>query len=145
MGHMGTLRWAIGCIPTLDLDRRQSRAWFRPGNRIISNTLNYNYFQFETDCLAVTLILQGEMMPFKPYMHRYRVPYLASKSSSPLWYAIKRASAHIIVLSSYSAYGKKNKSIVFIILNLDHINWIGYNFTHRVNTWVRKSCLDLNN
>ncbi|KAL3497359.1 hypothetical protein ACH5RR_040091 [Cinchona calisaya] len=48
----------------------------------------------------------GEKIPFKPYTHRYHVPYQASKSSSPLWYSIKRASAYIIVLSSYSAYGK---------------------------------------
>ncbi|KAJ7944219.1 Purple acid phosphatase [Quillaja saponaria] len=48
----------------------------------------------------------GEHVPFKPYMHRYHVPYKASESTSPLWYSIKRASAYIIVLSSYSAYGK---------------------------------------
>ncbi|PON71527.1 Acid phosphatase [Parasponia andersonii] len=47
-----------------------------------------------------------ENVPFKPFMHRYHVPYMASQSTSPLWYSIKRASAHIIVLSSYSAYGK---------------------------------------
>ncbi|CAK9169727.1 unnamed protein product [Ilex paraguariensis] len=47
-----------------------------------------------------------EYTPFKPYMHRYHVPYRASQSTSPLWYSIKRASAYIIVLSSYSAYGK---------------------------------------
>ncbi|XP_058074934.1 purple acid phosphatase [Magnolia sinica] len=48
----------------------------------------------------------GESVPFKPYRHRYHVPYRASKSTSPFWYSIKRASAYIIVLSSYSAYGK---------------------------------------
>ncbi|XP_020519977.1 purple acid phosphatase 2 isoform X1 [Amborella trichopoda] len=48
----------------------------------------------------------GETVPFKPYKHRYHVPYKASNSTSPLWYSIKRASAYIIVLSSYSAYGK---------------------------------------
>ncbi|MQL90060.1 hypothetical protein Taro_022641 [Colocasia esculenta] len=48
----------------------------------------------------------GETVPFKPYTHRYPVPYQASGSTSPLWYSIKRASAYIIVLSSYSAYGK---------------------------------------
>ncbi|KAK1271852.1 Purple acid phosphatase 2 [Acorus gramineus] len=48
----------------------------------------------------------GETKPFKPYTHRYHTPYRASDSTSPLWYSIKRASAHIIVLSSYSAYGK---------------------------------------
>ncbi|KAI9127522.1 hypothetical protein K1719_000515 [Acacia pycnantha] len=47
----------------------------------------------------------GETEPFKPYTHRYRVPYRASQSTKPFWYSIKRASAHIIVLSSYSAYG----------------------------------------
>ncbi|KAK1269024.1 Phosphoenolpyruvate phosphatase [Acorus gramineus] len=48
----------------------------------------------------------GETQPFKPFLHRYTTPYLASKSSSPLWYAIRRASAHIIVLSSYSPFVK---------------------------------------
>ncbi|KAB2635551.1 purple acid phosphatase-like [Pyrus ussuriensis x Pyrus communis] len=48
----------------------------------------------------------GETKPFKPYSHRYHVPYEASGSTSPFWYSIKRASAYIIVLSSYSAYGK---------------------------------------
>ncbi|WRX14997.1 Calcineurin-like phosphoesterase domain [Theobroma cacao] len=47
----------------------------------------------------------GETKPFKPYTHRYHVPYRASKSTAPFWYSIKRASAYIIVLSSYSAYG----------------------------------------
>ncbi|KAF5482234.1 hypothetical protein F2P56_002822 [Juglans regia] len=46
----------------------------------------------------------GEVIPFKSYLHRYTTPYLASKSSSPLWYSIRRASAHIIVLSSYSSF-----------------------------------------
>ncbi|KAF8012077.1 hypothetical protein BT93_I0262 [Corymbia citriodora subsp. variegata] len=48
----------------------------------------------------------GEVIPFKSYLHRYATPYLASKSSSPLWYAVRRASAHIIVLSSYSPFVK---------------------------------------
>ncbi|CAN0901146.1 Bifunctional purple acid phosphatase 26 [Linum grandiflorum] len=48
----------------------------------------------------------GEVLPFKSYIQRYPTPYLASKSTSPLWYAIKRASAHIIVLSSYSPFVK---------------------------------------
>lgn len=47
-----------------------------------------------------------ELDPFKSYLHRYPTPYLASKSTSPLWYAIRRASAHIIVLSSYSSFVK---------------------------------------
>lgn len=52
-------------------------------------------------------VLQGEENPFKPFTHRYHVPYKASGSTSPLWYSIKRASAYIIVMSSYSSFGKK--------------------------------------
>ncbi|KAF5765966.1 putative Acid phosphatase [Helianthus annuus] len=48
----------------------------------------------------------GEGEPFKPYTHRYFVPYEASRSTSPIWYSIKQASAYIIVLSSFSDYGK---------------------------------------
>ncbi|XP_057967627.1 bifunctional purple acid phosphatase 26-like [Malania oleifera] len=48
----------------------------------------------------------GEVDPFKSYLHRYATPHVASDSSSPLWYAIRRASAHIIVLSSYSSFVK---------------------------------------
>ena len=48
---------------------------------------------------------QGEVVPFKSYLYRFPTPYEASKSSSPLWYAIRRASAHIIILSSYSPFG----------------------------------------
>lgn len=56
----------------------------------------------------------GEAAPFKPFQHRYVTPYLASKSTSPLWYAIRIASAHIIVLSSYSAYGKYTPQWVWL-------------------------------
>lgn len=52
------------------------------------------------------ILFQGESIPFKPFRHRYPVPYEASNSTSPLWYSIKRASAYIIVMSSYSAFGK---------------------------------------
>ncbi|KAL8502702.1 hypothetical protein ACS0TY_021717 [Phlomoides rotata] len=48
----------------------------------------------------------GEITPFTNYLHRYPTPYTASRSSSPLWYAVRRASAHIIVLSSYSPFVK---------------------------------------
>ncbi|XP_071716041.1 bifunctional purple acid phosphatase 26-like [Rutidosis leptorrhynchoides] len=48
----------------------------------------------------------GEVVPFKQYLYRYPTPYAASKSSNPLWYAVRRASAHIIVLSSYSPFVK---------------------------------------
>nr|XP_043624591.1 bifunctional purple acid phosphatase 26-like [Erigeron canadensis] len=48
----------------------------------------------------------NEVDPFKQYLYRYATPYKASGSSSPLWYAVRRASAHIIFLSSYSPYVK---------------------------------------
>lgn len=48
----------------------------------------------------------GEVSPFKSFLHRYATPHVASGSSSPLWYAVRRASAHIVVLSSYSPFVK---------------------------------------
>lgn len=48
----------------------------------------------------------GEVVPFKSFLHRYATPYEASESTNPLWYAVRRASAHIIVLSSYSPFVK---------------------------------------
>ncbi|XP_057769148.1 bifunctional purple acid phosphatase 26-like [Salvia miltiorrhiza] len=48
----------------------------------------------------------GEVIPFRNYIYRYPTPYRYSGSSNPLWYAVRRASAHIIVLSSYSPYVK---------------------------------------
>ncbi|KAL4397842.1 hypothetical protein HN51_002376 [Arachis hypogaea] len=48
----------------------------------------------------------GEVVPFRNFLNRFPTPYLASKSSNPLWYAIRRASAHIIVISSYSPFVK---------------------------------------
>ncbi|KAL6496455.1 hypothetical protein OROGR_029713 [Orobanche gracilis] len=64
----------------------------------------------------------GETKPFKPFTHRYHVPFKASNSTSPLWYSIKRASAHIIVLSSYSAYGKYTPQYKWIEEELPKVN-----------------------
>ncbi|KAL6519227.1 hypothetical protein OROGR_018547 [Orobanche gracilis] len=64
----------------------------------------------------------GETKPFKPFTHRYHVPFKASNSTSPLWYSIKRASAHIIVLSSYSAYGKYTPQYKWIEKELPKVN-----------------------
>lgn len=64
----------------------------------------------------------GETKPFKPYTHRYRIPYRSSGSTSPLWYSIKRASAHIIVLSSYSAYGKYTPQYQWLEEELPKVN-----------------------
>ncbi|KAH6818379.1 purple acid phosphatase 6 [Perilla frutescens var. frutescens] len=63
-----------------------------------------------------------EYIPFKPYMHRYHVPFKAFKSTSPLWYSIKRASTYIIVLSSYSAYGKYTPQYKWLEQELAKVN-----------------------
>ncbi|KAJ4962856.1 hypothetical protein NE237_022795 [Protea cynaroides] len=64
----------------------------------------------------------GETKPFKPYTRRYHVPYRASKSTTPFWYSVKRASAHIIVLSSYSAYGKYTPQYSWLEEELPKVN-----------------------
>ncbi|XP_052191928.1 purple acid phosphatase 2-like [Diospyros lotus] len=64
----------------------------------------------------------GETKPFKPYTCRYHVPYRASNSTTPFWYSIKRASAYIIVLSSYSAYGKYTPQYQWLAEELPKIN-----------------------
>ncbi|XP_039068545.1 purple acid phosphatase 2-like [Hibiscus syriacus] len=64
----------------------------------------------------------GETKPFKPYTHRYHVPYRASQSTAPFWYSIKRASAYIIVLSSYSAYGKCTPQYQWLEQELPKVN-----------------------
>ncbi|KAA8537570.1 hypothetical protein F0562_027178 [Nyssa sinensis] len=64
----------------------------------------------------------GESEPFKPYTHRFFVPYRESESTSPLWYSIKRASAYIIVMSSYSAYGKYTPQYKWFIKELPKVN-----------------------
>ncbi|GLJ05566.1 hypothetical protein SUGI_0020340 [Cryptomeria japonica] len=64
----------------------------------------------------------GEIQPFKAYMHRYHVPYRSSGSSSPFWYSIKRASAYIIVLSSYSAYAKFTPQYLWLKEELPKVN-----------------------
>ncbi|XP_075674140.1 purple acid phosphatase-like [Castanea sativa] len=64
----------------------------------------------------------GETKPFKPYSHRYHVPFKASNSTAPFWYSIKRASAYIIVLSSYSAYGKYTPQYKWLEEELPKVN-----------------------
>ncbi|CAK9159101.1 unnamed protein product [Ilex paraguariensis] len=55
-------------------------------------------------------------------MTEFHVPYRASQSTSPLWYSIKRASAYIIVLSSYSAYGKYTPQYKWLKQQLPKVN-----------------------
>ncbi|KAJ6708797.1 FE(3+)-ZN(2+) PURPLE ACID PHOSPHATASE 12 [Salix koriyanagi] len=64
----------------------------------------------------------GERQPFKPYTRRYHVPYISSGSTSPLWYSIKRASTYIIVMSSYSAYGKYTPQYRWLEKELPKVN-----------------------
>ncbi|WOG84687.1 hypothetical protein DCAR_0103871 [Daucus carota subsp. sativus] len=64
----------------------------------------------------------GETKPFKPYTHRYHTPYRRSNSTAPFWYSIKRASAYIIVLSSYSAYGKYTPQFKWLEKELPKVN-----------------------
>ncbi|KAK6945163.1 Calcineurin-like phosphoesterase domain, ApaH type, partial [Dillenia turbinata] len=64
----------------------------------------------------------GEVVPFKSYLHRYATPHAASQSSSPLWYAIRRASAHIIVLSSYSPFVKYTPQYMWLYEELQRVD-----------------------
>ncbi|VVA30449.1 PREDICTED: purple acid [Prunus dulcis] len=64
----------------------------------------------------------GEYKPFKPYTHRYNVPHKASGSPAPFFYSIKRASAYIIVLSSYTAYGKYTPQYQWLEQELPKVN-----------------------
>ncbi|GFP85911.1 purple acid phosphatase 2 [Phtheirospermum japonicum] len=64
----------------------------------------------------------GEYKPFKPFTHRYQTPHKAANSTAPFWYSIKRASAYIIVLSSYSAYGKYTPQYMWLDDELKKVN-----------------------
>ncbi|XP_014508892.1 bifunctional purple acid phosphatase 26 isoform X1 [Vigna radiata var. radiata] len=63
-----------------------------------------------------------EVVPFKNFLYRYTTPYLASNSSSPLWYAVRRASAHIIVLSSYSPFVKYTPQYMWLQEELKRVD-----------------------
>ncbi|KAG6505848.1 hypothetical protein ZIOFF_038214 [Zingiber officinale] len=64
----------------------------------------------------------GEAKPFKPFTHRYHVPYISSGSTAPFWYSLKLGSAHIIVLASYSAYGKYTPQYSWLEAELPKVN-----------------------
>ncbi|KAL9270293.1 Purple acid phosphatase 2-like protein [Drosera capensis] len=64
----------------------------------------------------------GESIPFKPYVHRYPTPFEASESTTPFWYSIKRASTYIIVMASYSAFGKYTPQYKWFINELPKVN-----------------------
>ncbi|KAJ8434981.1 hypothetical protein Cgig2_027824 [Carnegiea gigantea] len=64
-------------------------------------------------------------------------PYKASESTNPLWYAVRRASAHIIVLSSYSPFGKASIGAQLSVLLLLHgaMDALKYSPQYR---WLKK-------
>ncbi|OAE26723.1 hypothetical protein AXG93_3310s1220 [Marchantia polymorpha subsp. ruderalis] len=64
----------------------------------------------------------GETIPFKPYTHRFHTPFRSSNSTSPLWYSIKRGPATIIVLSSYSAFGKYTPQYKWLLAALRRVD-----------------------
>ncbi|KAJ8442585.1 hypothetical protein Cgig2_026527 [Carnegiea gigantea] len=64
----------------------------------------------------------GEPIPFKPYTYRFPTPYKASLSTAPYWYSIKRASAHIIVMASYSAFGMYTPQYKWLMEELPKVN-----------------------
>lgn len=64
----------------------------------------------------------SEITPFKPFNHRFPTPYWATNSTSPQWYSVRRGPAHIIVLSSYSAYGKYTPQYVWLKDELKKVN-----------------------
>uniref|UniRef100_A0A453PW50 Purple acid phosphatase n=3 Tax=Triticinae TaxID=1648030 RepID=A0A453PW50_AEGTS len=64
----------------------------------------------------------GETTPFKPFTHRYPTPHRSSGSPEPYWYSVKLASAHIIILSSYSAFGKYTPQYKWLEAELKRVN-----------------------
>ncbi|KAL6622338.1 hypothetical protein ACP70R_032217 [Stipagrostis hirtigluma subsp. patula] len=64
----------------------------------------------------------GETTPFKPFAHRYPTPYRASSSSEPYWYSVKLGPAHIIVLSSYSGFGKYTPQFKWLEAELQRVD-----------------------
>ncbi|KAG5594067.1 hypothetical protein H5410_035299 [Solanum commersonii] len=81
----------------------------------------------------------GEEVPFRSFLSRYPTPYRASKSSNPLWYAIRRASAHIIVLSSYSPFVLLRRSIIFCLLIVFLIANYLFLYCRTMSTWKEES------
>ncbi|XP_010678957.2 purple acid phosphatase 6 isoform X1 [Beta vulgaris subsp. vulgaris] len=89
-----------------DFPQHDQRKWDSWG-RFIENSAAYQPWIWTAGNHELDFAPEiGEYMPFKPYLHRYHVPYKQSGSASPLWYSIKRGPAYIIVLSSYSAFTK---------------------------------------
>nr|XP_011459641.1 PREDICTED: purple acid phosphatase-like [Fragaria vesca subsp. vesca] len=89
---------------------------------IVSISLNICFLWKINVLMLLVVLWQGETKSFKPYTHRYHVPYKASGSTAPYWYSIKRASSYIIVLASYSAYGKYTPQYLWLEQELSKVN-----------------------
>ncbi|KAJ4809273.1 Purple acid phosphatase [Rhynchospora pubera] len=75
----------------------------------------------------------GESIPFKPVSYRYQTPYSASGSTEQYYYSVRRASAHIIVLASYSSYGEQNSDSLADCSHacaMHRVSNIAYNITN---------------
>ncbi|CAN0906507.1 Purple acid phosphatase 2 [Linum grandiflorum] len=100
-------------------DNRRWDTWGRFTERLVAyQTAIWTAGNHEIDFLPNS----GETKPFQPYLHRYHVPFKASGSTSPLWYSVKRASAYIIVLSSYSAFGMYTPQYKWLVEELPKVN-----------------------
>ncbi|KAH8942803.1 hypothetical protein BDL97_13G014500 [Sphagnum fallax] len=77
-------------------------------SRLIEGSAAYQPWIWTSGNHDIELLPQvGEIKPFKSFKNSFPIPHQASNSTSLLWYSIERGSAHIIVLSSYSAYGEE--------------------------------------
>ncbi|EPS60634.1 hypothetical protein M569_14168, partial [Genlisea aurea] len=64
----------------------------------------------------------GEYIPFVPYSHRFHTPWESANSTSPFYYSISVASAHIIVLSSYHGTGPYTLQDVWLTNEFAKVN-----------------------
>ncbi|ESQ55503.1 hypothetical protein EUTSA_v10025132mg [Eutrema salsugineum] len=100
-------------------DQRKWDTW----GRFVEPCAAYQPFIFAAGNHEIDYVPEiGEPHAFKPYKHRYPNAYKASGSISPLWYSVRRGPAHIIVLSSYSAYGKYTPQYVWLEQELKNVN-----------------------
>ncbi|PWA85512.1 Iron/zinc purple acid phosphatase-like C-terminal domain-containing protein [Artemisia annua] len=77
------------------------------GDLSYADRYQYHDMGVRWDTLAVLskkIVKKLKLFRLNRYLYRYTTPYDASESSNPLWYAVRRASAHIIVLYSYSPF-----------------------------------------
>ncbi|CAN8328010.1 unnamed protein product [Cochlearia groenlandica] len=100
-------------------DQRKWDTW----GRFVEPCAAYQPFIFAAGNHEIDFVPEiDETHAFMPYMYRYPNAYKDSGSISPLWYSIKRGPAYIIVLSSYSAYGKYTPQYVWLDQELKKVN-----------------------